>query len=124
MGVGRGIGWRGWTEGVGRRIGRGVGLRGSDGDRTGGIGLWIGLEGSDWGVGLEVGLRGSNRRGRTGGVRRGVEQGRTEAFHFQKKRKHFSFRNYTKVLLNLVNFSLPLRCPRGDVNTKMAFSNT
>ena len=69
--------------------------------------------GSDWG-GNEVGLGGD-------GVGMGG-RGRTRAFHFQKKIKHFSFRNYTKILLNLVIFSLPLQSPRRDINTKMAFS--
>ena len=96
---------------------------GSDyGNRTGGrlggrIGGWIegvGQEGSDWG-------------GQTGGVRLGgsdwgVRGGQTGAFHVQKRIKHFFFRNYTKILLNLVNFSPPLQSPQGDVNTKMAFS--
>ena len=75
--------------------------------------------GADYEVGLRVGLGGgSDWRGRTGGIglggsNWGVGRGRTGAFHVQKRIKHFFFRNYTKILLNLVNFSLPLQFPPG-----------
>ena len=71
---------------------------------------------------MGVGLWGSDCGGRTVGVELGVERDRTRAFHVQKRIKHFSFKNYTKILLNLVNFSLPLQSSWGDVNIKMAFS--
>ena len=53
--------------------------------------------------GNEVGLRGNGIG--LGGLDWRVGRGRTKSFHVQKKIKHFSFRNYTKILLNLVNFS-------------------
>ena len=75
----------------------GVGLgpkEGSDGGRTRGR------------------MGGSDLVGRTAGVGLGgLDWGRTGAFHVQKKIKHFSFRNYIKILLNLVNFSPPLQSP-------------
>ena len=114
--------------------GNGVGLGGNR-VRLGGNGIGLGRNG----VGLE-GKTGSDwrrRRGRTGkgnGVRLGretgsdwggtrldwgnqiggVRQGRTEAFHVQKKIKHFSFKNYTKILVNLVNF-FPSFNPPGEI---------
>ena len=121
MGSNRGGRMRGWSEG-GRT--RGVGLEGSDwggwtgesdwGGRTGGVRLRVGLEGSNWGdrtrgVGLGVGLWGGPWGGLWGsdwGV--GLEESDwrdwTGAFHVQKRIKHIFFRNYTKKLLNLVNF--------------------
>ena len=41
---------------------------------------------------------------------------------YSKENKAFSFINYTKILLNLVNFSSALQSPRVDVNTTMPFS--
>ena len=61
-------------------------------------------------------------RGWIGGIGLG---GRTEGSDWglpsSKENKTFFFRNYTKILLNLVNFSPLLQSPLGDINTSMAF---
>ena len=61
-------------------------------------------------VGLEV-ERGRIREVGLGGLNWRVQTGWNRAFHVQKKIKHFSFRNYTKILVNLVNFSSPFQSP-------------
>ena len=52
--------------------------------------------------------------GRTGGWTRGVGlEGRTGAFHVQKRIKHIFFRNYTKNLLNFSKFFSAPSIPPG-----------
>ena len=94
------------------------------GGRIGGVGLGgVGLEGSNWGGRIGgVGLGGFYWRDRTGGVGLEGRMGSDWGLPCSKENKAFFFRNYIKILSNLVNFSLPLQSPRGDVNTKMAFS--
>ena len=110
------------SQGTEGRVGLGLdwGVRQGDriGDRTG-VRWEVRLEGrtggSDW----------ESQGGRTGRfdgrLDWGVGRGRIGAFHIQKRIKHFSFINYIKILVNLVNFSKPLQSFWGDVNITTPF---